>query len=77
MKNMKKGYGFLLNSCIEEYERLIILNGNRHKDTIRTFYRLHHNVITEYLKVLSEIMNGYINSNDSKTVTNLLVPIEV
>ena len=49
---IKNIYGAYLNSIIDEYERIRLLNGKRHKDNISKFIKLLSESLTEFILVL-------------------------
>ena len=74
----KNIYGAYLNSIIEEYERIRLLNGKRHKDNISKFIKLMSEFITElHISVVDQVAyfddirdEEELNNNDNKNQHN-------
>ena len=61
VKDKKKLYGCYLNSFIEEYEKIVNINGQRHKENVIQFIKeMSNNLITFHLS-----QNGIIGYLDT------------
>ena len=61
VKDRKKLYGSYLNSLIDEYDHIKILNSKRHKDNVVAFIKEMSNVIIKFHVNLNEVV-GYLDT---------------
>ena len=61
IKDKKKLYGCYLNSLIDEYEKIKMLNSKRHKDSVLSFIKSMSNIIINFHVSLNGII-GYMDT---------------
>ena len=61
VKDRKKMYGSYLNSLIDEYDHIKVLNSKRHKENVVSFIKEMSNVIIKFHVNLNEVV-GYLDT---------------
>ena len=68
VENLKQFYGFYLNSCVSEYERLKELNANRYQQKITDFNNKLSNIIVNFHVSLADFLSNFDQDIQKKKV---------
>ena len=68
VENLKQFYGFYLNSCVAEYERLKELNANRYQEKITDFNNKLSNIIVNFHVSLADFLSNFDQDIQKKKV---------
>jgi flagellar biosynthesis chaperone FliJ len=68
VENLKQFYGFYLNSCVSEYERLKELNANRYQEKITDFNNKLSNIIVNFHVSLADFLSNFDQDIQKKKV---------
>ena len=68
VENLKQFYGFYLNSCVAEYERLKELNANRYQQKITDFNNKLSNIIVNFHVSLADFLSNFDQDIQKKKV---------
>ena len=67
---LKKVYGFYLNSIIEEYDRIKSLHANLHKEKVIYFCNEQTDMFNDFIKIVMEIKQE-MDDDSHLTTTNI------
>ena len=68
VENLKQFYGFYLNSCISEYERLKDLNAKRYQEKITDFNNKLSNIIVSFHVSLADFLSNFDQDIQKKKI---------